>query len=156
MKYTDFTECQKLDEITSHRIYLVPGIWWGSHNQQMQQGCRGNQSGSGIHWGAPHPPWSNQSLNITRIASLMTGIRSRSLKHSTFPFSVHSTCAHSAFTMRSLVLSAPLCSRSLFTLRSPFVQRSLIAQSDNIILRLITKQTCSLFFPNKEQITMQG
>lgn len=128
MKYTDFTECQKLDEITSHRIYLVPGIWWGSHNQQMQQGCRGNQSGSGIHWGAPHPPWSNQSLNITRIASLMTGIRSRSLKHSTFPFfrafNVHSQCIHHAFTcalcsaLFALTVHLALTFRSAFTYRS--------------------------------------
>lgn len=66
-----------------------------------------------------------------------------SLKRSTLPF-------FCAFTERSLALSAMLCSRlpcihKAFTLRSSFVQRSHIVQSNNIIFRLIKIHACSLF-----------
>ena len=69
-------------------------------------------------------------------------------------------------TVRSCALSAPLRSRSSCTNRPPcvhkdfalhaltaFVQCSLIIQSDNIIFRLITIQTCSLLllFPDYQR-----
>lgn len=91
------------------------------------------------------------------------------LKCSTFPFflvspemfylsifpgiscalTVHSLCIlavsvplhlHSPFTKHSLCIH-----KVLITLRSPFVQHPLIVLSDNIIFRLITIHTCSLF-----------
>lgn len=66
-----------------------------------------------------------------------------------------SPCANSARIVCSLAFSAPLflhspftkhslCVHKVFTLCSPFIQRLLIVQSDDIICRLISINTCSL------------
>lgn len=54
-------------------------------------------------------------------------------------------CAHFCAPFALIINKYSQCIHKAFTLHSPFVQRSLVVQSDNIMFRLITIHTSSLF-----------
>lgn len=88
---------------------------------------------------------------VFKSISKASNVKTQSLKHSTFPLFMRSQCAHSAFTCTRRYVHAyhsqsahcafTKCS-SLLTVR---LARSLIVQSDIIIFRLMTIQSCTLF-----------
>lgn len=88
---------------------------------------------------------------VFKSISKASNVKTQSLKCATFPLFMRSQCTHNAFTCtlrsvhayhsHSAHCAFTKCSNSL-TVR---LARSLIVQSDIIIFRLMTIQSCSLF-----------
>lgn len=89
---------------------------------------------------------------VFKSISKASNVKTQSLKRSTSPLFMHSQCAHRAFTcstLRSVHAYHSQSAHCAFINCSPSLTvrlaRSLIVQSDIIIFRLMTIQSCSLF-----------